>query len=127
MPMPPRSTASIPPRASSSTAAGFGPTAGTSYSPNSAPPTADVPFWRLEDMRFALAFLPLLALAACGSGGDNASAPVTSSTPVAQAAPPAGKQWVDVVSKTPEGGYVQGNPNAPIKLVEYGARMCPTC
>lgn len=78
-------------------------------------------------MRFALAFLPLLALAACGGGSENASAPVTSSTPVAAATPPAGKQWVDVVAKTPEGGFRQGNPNAPIQLVEYGSRTCPTC
>ncbi|UZK65131.1 thioredoxin domain-containing protein [Sphingomonas sp. M1-B02] len=35
--------------------------------------------------------------------------------------------WVKVVTKTPEGGYRQGNPNAQIKLVEYGARTCPTC
>jgi protein-disulfide isomerase len=78
-------------------------------------------------MRFALALLPLLALAACGGGTENASTPVTSSTPVATVAPPAGKQWVDVVSKTPEAGFRQGNPNAPIQLVEYGSRTCPTC
>jgi protein-disulfide isomerase len=78
-------------------------------------------------MRFALAFLPLLALAACGGGTENASAPVTSTTPLAAATPPAGKQWVDVVSKTPEGGFRQGNPQAPIQLVEYGSRTCPTC
>ena len=78
-------------------------------------------------MRFALAFLPLLALAACGGGTENASAPVTSATPVAAATPPAGKQWVDVVTKTAEGGFRQGNPNAPIQLVEYGSRTCPTC
>lgn len=78
-------------------------------------------------MRFTLAFLPLLALAACGGGTENASAPVTSTTPVAATTPPAGKQWVDVVTKTPEGGFRQGNPNAPIQLVEYGSRTCPTC
>ena len=78
-------------------------------------------------MRFALALLPLLALAACGGGTENASTPVTSSTPVANVAPPAGKQWVDVVARTPEGGFRQGNPNAPIQLVEYGSRTCPTC
>lgn len=35
--------------------------------------------------------------------------------------------WVAVVAKTPEGGFRQGNPNARIKLVEYGSRTCPTC
>lgn len=79
-------------------------------------------------MRIALIVLPLLALAGCGgSGSDNASAPVQSATPVAAATAPAGKAWTDVVAKTPEGGYRQGNPEAPIKLVEYGSRTCPTC
>lgn len=35
--------------------------------------------------------------------------------------------WVNTVVRTPEGGYRQGNPNAPIKLIEYGSRTCPTC
>jgi protein-disulfide isomerase len=35
--------------------------------------------------------------------------------------------WVAMVAKTPEGGFRQGNPNARIKLVEYGSRTCPTC
>lgn len=83
-------------------------------------------------MRVAPALIPLalisaLALAACGGESSNSSAPVQSSTPVAAAAPPAGKTWMDVVAKTPEGGYVEGNPNAPIKLVEYGSRNCPVC
>ena len=69
----------------------------------------------MPTMRFAaLALLPLIALAGCGGGADNASAPVQSSTPVAAATAPAGQKWVDVVAKTDK-GYVQGNPNAPIK------------
>lgn len=84
-------------------------------------------------MRFALALLPILALAACnggtksGSTGGNGSAAVQSSAPVAAVAAPAGKQWTDVVEKTKDNGFRQGNPNAPIKLVEYGSRMCPFC
>jgi protein-disulfide isomerase len=35
--------------------------------------------------------------------------------------------WVNTVVRTAEGGYRQGNPNAPIKLIEYGSRTCPTC
>ncbi|MDV3458887.1 thioredoxin domain-containing protein [Sphingomonas sp. HF-S4] len=71
--------------------------------------------------------LPLLALAACDGGGDGNSTGPVSSAPVANVAPPAGKQWADVVAVTPQNGYVQGNPNAPIKLIEYGSRTCPTC
>lgn len=62
------------------------------------------------------------ALAACGdkTGGDKAGAPV------AAVSAPAGKAWTDVVEKV-DLGYRMGNPDAPIKLVEYGARSCPTC
>lgn len=45
---------------------------------------------------------------------------------VAQQARPAAANWVNTVVKTPE-GYRQGNPDAPIKIVEYGSRTCPTC
>jgi protein-disulfide isomerase len=32
-----------------------------------------------------------------------------------------------VVTRTPEGGYLMGNPDAPIKLVEFGALSCSHC
>lgn len=35
--------------------------------------------------------------------------------------------WIATVTATPEGGFRQGNPNAPVKLVEYGSRTCPVC
>ena len=74
-----------------------------------------------------IALLPVALLAACGgAGSENGSAPVASA-PVAAKPAPAGKAWVDVVSATPEGGYRMGNPDAPLKLVEYGSRACPYC
>lgn len=76
-------------------------------------------------MRSILILAPLAMLAACGGGsGGNSSAPAA---PVEGAAPPAGQQWSQVVSETPEGGYRMGNPSAPVKLVEYGSRTCPAC
>jgi len=78
--------------------------------------------------RIVCAVLPLLFVAACGkgdAGGNSSTAPAAA--PVAGAKPPAGQNWVDVVSKTPEGGYRMGNPDAPVKLVEYGSRSCPHC
>ncbi len=71
----------------------------------------------------AIAVLPL-ALAAC-SGGDSSNT-TQAAAPVAAATAPAGRNWTETVVKTDE-GYLMGNPNAPIKLVEYGARSCPTC
>jgi protein-disulfide isomerase len=81
-------------------------------------------------MKFALllAALPALLLAACGSGGSTGSGnDVAAVAPVAGAKPPAGTSWLDTVSATPEGGYVQGNPNAPVEMIEYGSRLCPYC
>nr|WP_315379595.1 thioredoxin domain-containing protein [uncultured Sphingomonas sp.] len=43
------------------------------------------------------------------------------------AAPAPQANWLTTVVATPEGGYRQGNPNAAVKLVEYGSRTCPTC
>jgi len=40
---------------------------------------------------------------------------------------PAKVNWVTVVAATPEGGMRMGNPNAAVKLVEYGSRTCPHC
>ena len=73
---------------------------------------------------FATLALTALALAACSGGdtGGNAAA----AAPVAARAAPAGQNWAETVAKTPE-GYVMGNPEAPIKLAEYGSRLCPTC
>lgn len=70
-----------------------------------------------------LPFLALtLSLVACGgTDAGNTQAP-----PVAVVPAPAGQDWTQTVAKT-EQGYVVGNPDAAIKLVEYGARLCPAC
>ena len=76
-----------------------------------------------------------LALAACG-GKDKASAPPQNETaqseppksePIAAVSPPAGQKWVDTASDTALGGVVIGNPDAPVKLVEYASHTCPHC
>lgn len=79
--------------------------------------------------RIALSAGIALLLAACSSGNDGNSATTSTAKPrvAAPAKAPDGKAWVDVVSRTPEGGMRMGNPDAPIKLIEYGARTCPTC
>jgi hypothetical protein len=77
---------------------------------------------------FALGALVLpLALAAAACGDKTADGAAASGEPVAKVAPPAGKAWTEVVTKTEEGGYRMGNPDAPIKVVEYGALSCSHC
>ena len=72
---------------------------------------------------FGVIALAALAVAGC-SQEKGPSAPAA---PVASVPPPAGKAWNDVVSATPEGGFRMGNPDAPVKLVEYGSRTCHVC
>lgn len=73
-------------------------------------------------MKLPAAALIALSLAACGDK-DTGN---TQSPPVAAIPAPAGQDWTQTVVKTAE-GYTMGNPAAPLKLVEYGSRLCPTC
>jgi protein-disulfide isomerase len=45
----------------------------------------------------------------------------------ARGARPAQRDWTQVVSQTPEGGYRMGNPQAPVRMVEYLSLTCPHC
>ena len=77
---------------------------------------------------FAAVTLLAVALAACSKKSNDTAVTATAAHgPVAAVPPPAGKQWTDIVSETADGGYLMGNPNAPVKLVEYASFSCPHC
>lgn len=74
---------------------------------------------------FGLLLAPLaMGLAACGDSGSIGDG---SGSRIENIAPPAGTNWSEVVEKTEEGGYRMGNPDAPIKLVEFASLTCPHC
>lgn len=78
----------------------------------------------------AATLLAPLALGLAGCKKDEptaAAAPTAAASPLATVAAPAGKSWADAIVTTPEGGYLMGNPQAPIKIVEYGSLTCPHC
>ncbi len=82
----------------------------------------------MKTLPFLIATAAILATAACNADQGNAAAnaadiPVTA-TPVAA---PNNGDWSTIVSQTPEGGFVMGNPTAQVKLVEYGSMTCPHC
>jgi protein-disulfide isomerase len=64
-----------------------------------------------------------LALAACG---ESKTDPAKEQEVVAKVAPPAGKSWSQVV-RVDGDGVVMGNPDAPIKIEEFGAFTCGHC
>jgi protein-disulfide isomerase len=67
-----------------------------------------------------------LALAACGDkkAGD---ANTVASGPIDPIAAPNGGDWTQTVTQTAEGGFLMGNPDAPVKLVEFGSMTCSHC
>jgi protein-disulfide isomerase len=70
----------------------------------------------------------VLALAAChkNNGGNQTAAPANESVTITQANPPPGGTWADVVNATSD-GFMMGNPQAKVKLIEIGSLSCPHC
>jgi len=70
----------------------------------------------------------VLALAACNKNkNEGSSTAVTNETvTITQANPPPGGSWSDVINAT-SAGFMVGNPNAKVKLVEIGSLSCPHC
>ena len=75
-----------------------------------------------------LAALPL-ALTACNDSKapGSAGAPAADGPLPTAVAAPAGQDWAEVVTATPEGGFRMGNPDAKVKLVEFASLTCPHC
>ena len=74
----------------------------------------------LRRLVVAFSAVPLaLGLAACQ---DEAAEGPPRGEPIAAIAAPAGQSWVETAAETPEGGFRIGNPEAPLKLVEYASR-----
>jgi protein-disulfide isomerase len=72
---------------------------------------------------FMIATAAALTLAACGggAGGDGATSGAKA------IAAPAGTSWSETTAVSSYGGFVMGNPDAPVKLAEYGAFSCSHC
>lgn len=67
-----------------------------------------------------------LALTACGTNGA-AEGEVAEAEAIAAIDAPAGQEWRDVVTVSDMDGYILGNPDAPIKVIEYASLTCPAC
>ena len=71
-----------------------------------------------------LATTAIFASAACNAEKGTST---NSSAPIEAVAAPNGGDWTKTVVATPEGGFLMGNPDADVKLVEYGSLTCPHC
>ena len=75
-----------------------------------------------KGLRLALVAMVTLPVA-LHAAGSSKKAPVHK--PAAR--PSVARDWSQTVVATPEGGFRMGNPNAPLKLVEFGSITCPHC
>ena len=78
----------------------------------------------------ALTFTAAAALALASCGGDNKTADpnaVVNAGPIEPIPAPNGGDWSETVTETAEGGFLMGNPDAPVKLVEFGSLTCSHC
>ncbi len=73
----------------------------------------------------ALAAPLTLALAACGDDATETGA--VSGGPIAAIPAPEGQAWTQTAIVTDMGGVQVGNPDAPLKLIEYASHTCPAC
>lgn len=67
-----------------------------------------------------------LLVSACGDKGANNTG-AASNEPLTPVAAPNGGDWTKTVTQTAEGGMLLGNPDAKVKVVEFGSMTCPHC
>ena len=77
-------------------------------------------------IRSVLPAVALLATLSACNGEAGSSAPAASEA-LPTVAAPQGAKWSETVVKTDRGGYLMGNPAAPVKLVEYASITCSHC
>lgn len=79
----------------------------------------------MKPTKFLACALALVAIAGCNSKQGDAA--TNKSANLAPVKPPKGGDWSQLVSATPAGGFVMGNPAAKVKLIEFGSMTCPHC
>jgi protein-disulfide isomerase len=78
----------------------------------------------MKPIHLLVAAAAILASSACNAEKNNDS----SGTAEAKAVqPPKGGDWTQMVTATAAGGFQMGNPNAAVKLIEFGSMTCPHC
>ena len=80
-----------------------------------------------RSLRFALLAPLTLMAVACNDSAPEADTASLEGEAIAPIEAPEGTSWADKITVTEYDGYLKGNPDAPLKLVEYASLTCPTC
>jgi protein-disulfide isomerase len=79
----------------------------------------------MKPVHLLAAAAAVFASAACN--GEQGRDGAANQAPIEAIAPPEGGDWTQMVSQTAEGGFLMGNPNADVKVVEFASMTCPHC
>lgn len=83
----------------------------------------------MNSNRFRMAAVSLVAavaLTACGGGNSNTGGDGAEAAALPRVEAPAGKTWAQTVTATQD-GFLMGNPDAPLKLIEFASPTCSHC
>ncbi|MGB3721961.1 MAG: thioredoxin domain-containing protein [Pacificimonas sp.] len=79
-------------------------------------------------LRTAAPFALALAVTGCNETGEGtAQAGTANETADTSSAVAGDTKWVRTLTKTDAGGYLMGNPDAEVKLLEFGSLTCSHC
>jgi protein-disulfide isomerase len=83
----------------------------------------------MKPSHILMATAAILASGACNAknSGSATSGNAAESTAIETVKPPANGDWSSAVVATSAGGFRMGNPDAKVKLIEYGSMTCPHC
>jgi protein-disulfide isomerase len=79
----------------------------------------------MKPTMFLAGAMAIIAIAGCNSKQGDAA--TNAPAKIVQVKPPKNGDWTTIVAATPDGGFMMGNPNAKVRLVEYGSLTCPHC
>lgn len=80
----------------------------------------------MKSIHLVAGLAAVLSVGACNSEKKDTAA-VNPAAETVKVDPPKSGDWTEIVIPTPQGGFQMGNPNAKVKLIEYGSMTCPHC
>lgn len=78
-------------------------------------------------LRSLMAASLLVIIGACDSNTPSNAAGTSGGQAAATKAGGATRDWAQTISATPDGGYLMGNPDAKVKVIEFASLTCPHC
>lgn len=77
-------------------------------------------------LRSLMAASLLVIIGACDSNTPSNAAGTSDAQTAAKSATPT-RDWTQTMTATPDGGFLMGNPDAKVKLLEFASLTCPHC